>query len=235
MANEIAEQNHFLFIRYGDGAIECMRRKGGQTADGEVYTDELAADLTRTWIRACSTGRDRTFIGDWMSAEFRPEDKRYEKEWQGLRAIAESQKCGILHFEALLFHRRQADNLMAFYRAVQDDKRPKLLVAPAEMARAAHYLGCSHLITPAANLHAQVDWIEEELRIRRYDVCLYGAGMAVHIPVVKVWKDFPQKTFVNIGSSLDPVCRPKRTRTHQIDTALAREIWATRLQFRRMV
>jgi hypothetical protein len=233
LAAQLKEKTPFLFMRFGDGAIECMRRKGGQTADGEVYSEDLACDLTKAWIRACSLGVSReVYIGDWLSADFRPEDQRYEKEWRGLRAIAESHKCSFLHFEALLFHRRQAESLMSFYRAVQTDDRRKLLVAPADMAKAAHTLGCSHLMTPMSNLHQQVDWLEDELRTRAYDVCIYGAGMAVHIPVVNVWKDFPQKTFVNIGSSLDPVCRGRRTRNQQIEVAEARELFFTRLAHR---
>ena len=46
---KIRRQEPFFFVRYGDGAIECLKDRGGQTCDGERYSLELAEGLLSAW------------------------------------------------------------------------------------------------------------------------------------------------------------------------------------------
>lgn len=230
MTSLIREQKPFVYIRYGDGAFECIKNTRGQTADGEHYSLPLAIALQSAWYKLCVPSPNPVFIGDWLSATFQEGDRVYEKEWIALRDMAI--RCGakLLHWESLLFHRLNPVDLMRFYSAIQEDTRDKLLIAPVEMAPAAKQLGMMHLVTPMDGLFPKIDEIEKQLDELDFKVCLFGAGMAVNVPILKHWSRHRDRTFVAIGSALDPIFR-RKSRTQQIPKELAREMWFTRLRW----
>jgi hypothetical protein len=210
----------FYFIKLGDGAIECVNGYGRGTCDGERYSKELGVELERSWRALAS--HPNLCVGDWMTAAFdaRTERTRYADEYGRLMAHAVSTRW--LAFDALLLM-RETDALLGFYRAVQDDPRPKLLMGPREWEPLAELLKCGFLGLPVVpNLFEHRTRIADLLRSRDFDVLLYGAGLAGHIPVIDCWKMFPRRTYVNIGSALDPACMRGRTRSQQITPNRAR-------------
>ena len=63
-----------------------------------------------------------------------------------------------------------------------------------------------------------------------FDVLLWAAGMAGTIPVVRLWEKFPSRTYINLGSAMDPLTRsatePKGyTRSGQLSHARAKEFF----------
>ena len=213
-------QKPFIFVRYGDGALECIAGKTGGTCDGELYSKSLAEDLVRCW-NLLFTRPEQAVIGNWLSASFdeRSVSNRYESEYQALISHA-SKVSGIdptfVHFEALLLM-RDSEELVNFYKAIRNDKRKKLLMGPATWMPAADVLNTAFYGIPVIkDLHALKDEIRIGLDIRDFDVLLYGAGMAGNIPVIDHWNANPEKTYINLGSALDPLYRG-RTRKQQLD------------------
>jgi hypothetical protein len=212
----------FIFVRYGDGALECILGKPGGTCDGELYTKPLAEDLKRCW-NLLFTRPEQVVIGHWLSASFdeRSFGNRYEGIYESL--IRENTKDSFpmfLHFEALLLM-RDSHSLVEFYRTVRNDKRRKLLMGPEAWAKGAEALNADFYGIPVvADLHTRKEEIKEELCRRDFEVLLYGAGMAGNIPVIDYWNDHPEKTYVNLGSALDPLYRG-RSRKQQLDYANA--------------
>ena len=82
-------------------------------------------------------------------------------------------------------------------------------------------LGARHVITPMKDLHRHLDSVSHELRREPFDVLLYGAGMAGNIPAISNWVVYPERTFINLGSALDPLFRGK-SRRQQISPERAR-------------
>lgn len=220
LTGKIQRKEPFFFVRYGDGAIECISGKPGQTRDFEVYSRALGADLLSAW-GALMSGAN-IYVGDWQSASFDTgsEYARYAKEYAALIGTA---RPTFLHFEALLLM-RETTAVADFYRAVKADTRRKLFMGPAANAGAAKMLGAEFLETPMRNLFAHSERLTEELMSRDFDVMLYGAGMAGTIPAVRCWERFPERTYVNIGSSLDPLFMG-RTRLQQLHPAIVRGIF----------
>ena len=215
LAQRIRTREPFFFIRYGDGAIECMSGKQGGTRDGEVYTDALAHDLLRAW-QSLMTGISRghiVYVGDWLSASFdsSSEGQRYEALYQKL--IGTYQPT-FLHFESLLLM-RESEALVDFYRAVASSPLRKVYMGPYACREAAHLLRAEHLPTPMGGLHQHVGKLSKQLRDLEFDILLYGAGMAGNIAAVTCWEEYPQRTYVNIGSALDTLGLGK-TRMQQL-------------------
>lgn len=206
----IREKEPFFFVRYGDGALECIHRKKSQTCDGEVYSIELGEALLSCWNSLLSS--DRACVGDWLSASFNPGDNRYE-DWY--RELVGTFAPRWFHFESLLFM-RESEELVDFYRAVRKDERKKVLVGPAQIRPAAVALGAQFINVPmTSNLYQHRNVILDLLRWTKFDVVLYGAGMAGSVPMIRCWEEFPDRTYVNIGSALDPLFRG-RTRKQQL-------------------
>jgi hypothetical protein len=227
LAAKIRAREPFFFLRYGDGALECMSQAfgstglgSGRTCDGELYSRALAEMLLTQW---CSIYRSPlACIGDWLSASFDAKTRptRYESEYRELVGTATPTW---LQFEALLLM-RESRELVNFYRAVKEDGRRKLFMGPIGNAGAAKLLGAEFIETPMSGLLAATGALSDELITREFDVLLYGCGMAGNIPAVRCWKRHQDRTYVNLGSAMDPLFRG-RSRQQQIAPARARALF----------
>jgi hypothetical protein len=221
LASKIRQKEPFFFLRYGDGALECIRGDPGMTCDGEDYSRELGAELLAAWRITC--GAPTVYIGDWLSASFdrKTAATRYTVEYAEL--IGDT-KPNWLHFEALLLM-RESNTLLNFYRAVRDDSRKKLFMGHPLNAGAAELLGAEFLEAPAAHLFERRAELFDELLRRDFDILLYGAGMAGNIPAIRCWERYPDRTYIALGSALDPLFRG-RTRSQQLLPGRAETMFA---------
>src|SRR6185437_9523310 len=155
LTRKIRRQEPFFFVRYGDGAIECISGKQGMTCDREQYSPQLAAELNLAWKALMKGSRTHSvYVGDWLSASFdaTSEHARYAEEYASLVSEGSPE---FLHFEALLLM-RESEPLLDFYRAVKSDPRRKVFMGPRECAGAAKMLGARHVVTPMAHLFEQL-------------------------------------------------------------------------------
>jgi hypothetical protein len=214
----------FFFIRLGDGALECLAGRKSMTRDSELYTPELAGELRVAWAML-SAREGLVYVGDWQSASFDQysEPSRYADQYAGLFKAFNPH---FLHFESLLLMRKSAE-LVDFYRAVKEDTRRKLYMGPISHNKIARALGAKHVVIPMTpNLHRWFKDVRVDLAHVSYefDVLLYGAGMAGNIPVIKCWAQHPERTYINLGSALDPLAG-LQTRSVQLLPAEARTLF----------
>ena len=228
LREQIVRQKAFIFARFGDGAIECITRKRGVTCDGEVYSEALGNELIRVWHLLFS--KPGTYLGDWFSASFSPESPHglYRKEYEDLVALVQWNgkfSPTWVHFEALLLM-RESESLAKFYRAIRKDNRKKLLMGPKEWQPAAAILRADFFEVPVSPrlFDLYLGELKYGLKSRDFDVLLYGAGMAGNIPVVDYWYDHPEKTYINLGSALDPIYRG-HTRRQQLSLVRAHRLF----------
>jgi len=209
------------FFRFGDGLIECLlhRDMRTNTCDGEVYSGAMAFELRRIFELVIRT--PEAFLGDWLRGPNWP----YQADWLDL---TRRRVCGLLHFEALLLM-RESETLRDFYQAARDDPRRKVFMGPCWNAGAARMLRARHLVVSDHNLFAHLDHVRELLSDYDPEVLLFGAGMAGNIPVVEHWQAHPGRTYINLGSAMDPLFKG-RTRSQQITTARARALFAPLLK-----
>ena len=216
LTKRLRDRAPFIFVRYGDGALECMAGRTGMTCDFEHYSSSLARDLAQCWD-LLRKRPDRVFVGDWQTASFdeTSEGSRYREQYE---LLFDGWKPNRIHFEALLLMRASRP-LVEFYRTVKLDPRRKLFMGPEWNAGAAKMLGAEHLVTPLA---AHAEWssyqYEQELAKREFDILLYGAGMKGNIPAIRSWDFHPERTYINLGSAMDPLFY-RRTRRQQLPMA----------------
>lgn len=223
LAQRIRLQIATLFIRFGDGAVECIlgnhNPKTPHTCDGEYYSSELGLALVET-LKTLWKCPEPVCMGDWRTADSRGSRPNHVAAWETLIA---PDKWALLHFEALLLM-RQSEALVDFYRAVRADKRRKLFIGPASNDGAARMLQADHLIVPDRDLFQHVASIKSRMDCIDPQLVLYGAGMAGNIPVVEHWAEHPDRTYIALGSAMDPLFRG-RSRSNQIRQDQAQKLF----------
>ena len=214
LTGEVLARSPFFFIKLGDAAVELVNGYGRKTCDGEMYTNALADALLMSWKRLSGLHKN-LYVGDWRTASFSgPSDRsRYDAEYRILMGAVHGT---LLHFECLLLM-RETDALLGFYRAVREDTRRKLLMGPVAWEPLAKVLKCDFLPLPVmANLFSINEQVANELKRSDFEVLLYGAGTAGHVSVVDCWEAHPERTYINLGSALDPACSRGKTRKQQL-------------------
>jgi hypothetical protein len=226
LAGKLRRQEPFSFWRFGDGFLECVAGKKGGTCDGEQYDPALAEKLWSCWLSIVGqTNGAPAYLGDWRSASFAGarDPARYSDQYAAMIEDAGLESWQFLHFEALLLM-RETPALIDFYRAVKEDKRRKLFMGPLSNSGVASLLGASCLATPLTGVHLDVDELTLYLLTSDFDILLFGAGMAGNIPAVRCWEQHPERTYINLGSALDPLGRGT-SRKQQISPERARHLF----------
>ncbi len=208
-ARKLRRREQFAFVRYGDGAIECINRLGrGRTIDGENYSPQLGKALKLAWRQFMECRN--VYVGDWLSASF-GNDRATEYREQYASLIG-NRKPSFVHFEGLLLM-RTSEALADFYRAARVDPRRKLYMGPAECGPGAELLGARFFEVPMQMLFEQIRPIIARLQQIDFDVFYWGAGMSGSIAAGELLENFPSRTFVNLGSALDPLYRGTTRKT----------------------
>ncbi len=208
----------FFYLRYGDGALECMAGRTGGTCDGEQYSPELGKAVKDAWQLALKL--PNLYLGDWRTAYFDHHyTGLYPEQYSAL--LAESNReLNLLHFEAL--HLRASPMLLDFYRAIKASSKRKLYMGPAANMGAADMLGADHLLTPMRGLN--IDAHTTALIGSHAEIVMFGAGMAGMVAAIRCADKFPDHTYIHIGAALDPLFRgPSRSR--HMTTAQARALF----------
>jgi SAM-dependent methyltransferase len=223
LTERIRDQKPFVFIKFGDGALECIYRTNQckHTCDKEAYTPELAQKLQWAWHALMR--HPNTYAGDWMTASFTADcdDHKYITEWEKFVA---GWHPNWLHFECLLIM-SESQAVVDFYRAVKEDCRRKVLIGRPEMDRAALMLNAEYVPIPmTTNLLPYVDYMVAEVERHEPEVVLYGAGMAGNIAAAELIQRHPHWTLISIGSALDPIF-VGRTRTDQLSQLHAQRLF----------
>ena len=217
----IKSETPFSFWRFGDGAIECMYYWQGVTCDGERYSREMGEKI-RAAIKSLHQMRDycpeasAIYFGDWATAT-NGSAPNHVNIW---RTVIAAPPEYLLHFEALLLN-RQSHALHAFYRAVKQDRRRKLIVGAEFNRPAGELLNADYLAVPLHDLYECLPVIAKRIQERSYDVLLFGCGLAGVLPIVAEWQAHPERTYIHLGSALDPLHKG-RTRSGQLGMLQAR-------------
>lgn len=226
LTEQLTSRRPFFYVRYGDGAIECMWKPGSRhTCDGEMYSPDLAAALGDAWgdLIAEALAGATVFAGDWQSASF-GNGSGHNPELDHWKKLIAGAPFRWLHFEALLLM-RESQALVDFYKAVRWDRRRKVYMGPIKNSGAARFLRANHMVTPMApDLIAQREKLGAQLDAYEAEVVLYGAGMAGNVVAVDAWKRNTDRTYISLGSALDPLFSG-RSRSQQLPAHVLRQMF----------
>jgi hypothetical protein len=190
---KLKNKEPFCFVKRGDGEEFCMADVVGANCDGHTYSKELGDKLKEAY--------------DYF---------------------AKNDNCYVPLFNDQYFfntflHRIDKNNekVSNFFKAVRDDDRKKIYVAPERLAPVATLLKADHIVVPLKNAFNDYKKILINLTEKTYDkenpdhIILFSSGMMSKALIHELISISPNKlTCIDVGSSFDPLI--DQTRTLQI-------------------
>lgn len=178
---------NFAFVKRGDGELACMNNEPGGNCDGHPYSKELGDRLRDAYAYL----KDKATIVDF--------DKQAEYN--------------------VLLHRTDSDlrRVTAFYKAIQNSNRPKLLVGPPKLYKIAKLLDAEHLMVPEVDAFSWYTADKRDLLSRltyEHSIVMFCAGMPAKAMISDLIRSQPSATYLDCGSAFDPSV--SQTRTYQI-------------------
>lgn len=211
-----------LFTKYGDAEIRWSLQFGDQQAEGECGTPKLGAALLDAW--RVFGKHPHTFMGDWQTASFGVGDEtQYPEQWGRMLCALEREPVW-MHYESLLLMRLTPE-LRDFYRVIATASRNKILIAPKRLAGAANLLRAEHHQIPLQGACSIYEDVVASLRRADWDVLLFCAGRAAKLIMADLCQEFPERTYIDLGSALDPLFG-FQTRSGQVSTGEAWQYFA---------
>jgi glycosyltransferase involved in cell wall biosynthesis len=188
LTEKLKKREDFSFIKSGDGEEACMNYEQGANCDGSIYHKEL---------------------GDKLNAAF--------------EFFAESDKAHVVRFENqkeynTLLHRTDNDlnKVYNFYDTIIRDNRKKIYVGRKELKIVAYILGAEFVEVPAIDGFSKYREITDKLlsMLKSDTIFIFSCGMIAKAMIHECMLKQQNATYIDIGSSFDPIIG--QTRTYQI-------------------
>jgi hypothetical protein len=212
LTHKLKQQEPFVFTKFGDAEIEWIFQIGDCVAEREVGTPENGKLLKDAWALL---GRSENLIlGDWETASFTPNDHCQYPLHYGLMKEMLRRQVTWIHFESLLMM-RTTPVLLEFYKALKEDRRKKVFVGPEPLIKAAKMLRADFCLSPWEEACREYSQIMEVLSRAIWGVALFCAGRSSKLIIAELSAKFPDRTLIDLGSSLDPLFIGQ-TRSQQI-------------------
>jgi hypothetical protein len=236
LANRVRQKVPTGHFRFGDGQIQAIVHAGSKmcTSAGEVYSKELGPELERVMAGVFSS--PEALIGDsswhatiWDQYPRVPGQDTgiYLRTWL---KYADALKGTFVHYEVPSLLETNSmpwpsrkDALQDFFRAVRHDDRRKAFMGPQVISGTAAILKAEYIEYPRH--YTDISEIKGRLDGKTFDVLIYAAGIGGAIPVFDCWRQHPERSFINIGSAMDPLFMG-RTRSQHVSVDEARAFFA---------
>ena len=206
LTNKIINGIPFVLTKLGDGEFSSMVGTRGKNCDHDTFSDKLQVDLIKAF------------------KEFENDPNVFVCEWH-----TEKEKTAILHlFNGLQFISPydiintncpvslQDNNIFNFYKAIQDSKIHKVLIATFCLFRAASFLKVNKYVeVPCRNWYQ--DTSEQIIKniskeAKEKNIFMFCAGMGSKCLIAALRKLYPDSLFIDIGSGIDFLCAKRNTR-----------------------
>ena len=202
----------FSFVKFGDGELFCMSGRRGENCDHHPYSRELGDALISAFQYLVH--HPQVYIGRWHQRELSAPFER---------------RCGVTPRYVpygLLLLTRLAPKLLAFYTALAEDRRPKVLVGPVRLSGAQQMLRCGRMVeVPLVNAFGRYREIRHVLEEESSgEVFLFCAGMTSKVWISDLLRKRKTITCLDLGSALDPLF-VGQTRSHQLSEKEARQFF----------
>lgn len=221
----IQNGGNFTFIKFGDGEIICMMKKGtGTNCDGHPYHIELGTKLQEAWEYYANTNQN-TYIGEWTSSDNIRKflDDLIEKH---------TPKFTFTDFEILLQNTITTEKY-ELLKTIKHTNRNKIFVGPKRLSEVQKFLNIDHMIeVPLINSYSEYNNILEKCKelITPGTIILYSAGMPTKVLVKDILTYNSEVTNMDFGSSFDAIF-VGNTREGQPDPVMLRELYKDLIGF----
>lgn len=208
IANRIVRNEQIVFVKYGDGEINCMIGVQGSNCDGDKYTSFLGNGLIHSLIFYIQ--HPQFFVGKWHGTE----------GIQHMKFIIESIKVGEPNW--VDYHLVMNDNnffqdqgMYSLLSAIQSSNRKKIIVSNERNIRMKELFGAdSYIVVPEQNWSQDYPvYFKKVLAELTPDSLVFtSAGQGSKLLIAELLTIMPNISCIDFGSSFDFLCQKKKSR-----------------------
>ncbi len=208
----IQEDKPVIFAKFGDGEYLCASGDKGENCDADRYNERLRNGLINS-IKYLS-GVQNCYLARWHHNDNIP------KFFDTLT----TNQINWVDYHTFIVddYTFQNDHKVNLYKAIQDSKRRKILVANDLMVKANILLNTSvHVIMPQQNwfeshFDKYLSMILEQIGDDENPMILTACGMGAKVLIAELHKKKPNAIYLDIGSGLDYLCTKRSSRGHNM-------------------
>jgi hypothetical protein len=205
---KIRNNEQVIFVKYGDGEINCMFAQEGTNCDGDPYTKDLGNGLINSLALYCH--HKNSYIGKWHGIE------GFQKlaYLMNILTLPNPQFVDyhlVYNDEKVFFNK----NLYNFVKVIQESNQKKIIISNNNNIRLKKVFNTENFITVASknwfiNYQSLLEFMKNEIT----DNCilLTAAGMGSKVLIADLLQTNPTISAIDIGSSFDYLCQKKNTR-----------------------
>ena len=206
LATLIEKDEPCLFAKYGDGEFDSTRNCSGVNIDGTPYSTKLRTMLLDSL--QIYKGKKNIFIG---SVE--------EEYWE--RILGFSLQWSI--YFTIIIHDYDIKDHLRLWKAIQQNTRKKIYIANDLMGKACHFFKIDkHIIIDRHrwfedSFETVLQSVKNEIVDDSATMILTSGGMGAKPLLSKLYEEFPNAIYLDIGSAFDLICTGNQTRSWNIE------------------
>lgn len=206
LATLIEKDEPCLFAKYGDGEFDSVRNCSGTNIDGTPYSIKLRTML----VDSLQVYKDKKniFIG---SVE--------EEYWEGILGF--SLQWSI--YFTIIIHDYDIKEHLRLWKAIQQNTRKKIYIANDLMGKACSLFQIDkHIIIDRHrwfedSFETVLQSVKNEIVDDSNTMILTSGGMGAKPLLSKLYEEFPNAIYLDIGSAFDLICTGNQTRSWNIE------------------
>jgi hypothetical protein len=207
VTRRIKNSEQIVFVKFGDGEMNCMLGYEGSNCDDDPYTPSLRNGLLNSLYYYTSCNNKNIFIGRWHDETI-------------MNRILEAYEFNTPQFTRyhLIMNTNDffKDNYMyEFLKSIQDTKRKKIVFSNEKNKRMKDLFKADTFITvPPRNWYVEYGKYFELIKNEITENCIVftAAGQGSKVIVANLLMLFPNLTCLDIGSSFDFLCQKTKSR-----------------------
>lgn len=192
---KIKNKEPFVFVKFGDGELNCMKGEYGTNCDRDDYQSKSLSLIKAFEYLSCTKN---VYIGKWHTIM---DDSKNYVPYHSF--IPDGDTIG-----------KNKETILNRYKAIKESNLPKIFISNYLLARCVPLLNINtHIIVPLQNWYLNYQEYKKILEnilsrdpYRGQAIIITCAGMASKILISDLHSQFPQNLYIDIGAGLDFLC-----------------------------
>ena len=204
----ILNNEHFTFVKYGDGELLCMLGAKGENCDFHSYSPRLAKLLQISFAKLLDS--KKVFLADWKDNLIDARDSFIKM--YNLEPKFADYECFLTVEENI-----KDNKLLNFYKILKNTNSKKVFVGPEKLKGVKEMFNIEDFITvPSKNAFDDYDSIKSKLisTLDDNNIYMFCCSMMSCVLINDLIELNQNVTCLDIGSGLDPIfsykSRPKQ-------------------------
>jgi hypothetical protein len=230
----LQNNSHILFMKYGDGEVECMKvsdtesNSYGQNCDSDVYYPDLSLELKSAFLYFVNESLKKDVnihIGKW---HFHPEIDYLSTYYFNQNSPNIKTLIPFTNYHLVMNDKNGLTNknMYTFVKTLKENNNyTKIVISNPQNILLQSLFSAQYFVnTPDKCLYLSIDSIYDNIDIiinnekNKNIMLLTSCGLSAKIIIYHFFKKYGiQVSAIDIGSSFDLLCKKRVTRSYQIE------------------